>query len=305
MTRLIENVASFTKFLHKGKIYYTSDPMKPLVESNLATQVGDGLFVLSGSLTKILDKIEGAIMEIAKKVGAEPVWVPYILSLQNTKKSQYIKSFSDQALMIRPYQHNASGNLPQKKWMGMASPTVCYHYMSSLTGKNLKGNRTATARASCARKEKGKLRDLSRLTNFTMREIISFGDQEYCSRQQEKIMKETEKTLNSIFDLTYEVVVASDPFFGKKSALKKKAQLISESKYEIQAAIPFNKSSISIGSSNQHGRVFYDRFRITAKDNKLASSSCTGFGYERMLYAIVAQKGTNFSSPYYKKLLNA
>ena len=52
--------------------------------------------------------------------------------------------------------------------------------------------------------------------------------------------------LDSALDLSYSVVTASDPFFGKTSEIKKKSQLMLESKYEIKALIPFNKTSISI-----------------------------------------------------------
>ncbi|GAH63441.1 unnamed protein product [marine sediment metagenome] len=85
--------------------------------------------------------------------------------------------------------------------------------------------------------------------------------------------------------------------------MKKKSQLISESKYEIQALLPFSKKTISIASFNHHGKVFYDRFNITPKKPELTFSGCVGWGYERILYAILSQKGVDFLTPYYKKLL--
>jgi seryl-tRNA synthetase len=272
-----------------------SDPMPSLIKRGLVTQVGNGLFVFRGDVLRILEKIEDTVIRIAEEVGAEAIFVPSVLSWENTKDSQYLKSFANQALMIHPYQ--------KKSPVGMASPTVCYHYISSLKGRVHSSNHSVTAKSSCTRRERGKLNDLSRLTNFTMREIISFGSPKYCLKKQEEIMNATRKNLRSVFDLQYEIIAASDPFFGKESELKKKAQIISRSKHEVHALIPFNKSSISIASANYHGGVFYDRFHIASDNKGGAASGCVGFGYERMLYAILAQKGVNFLSPYYRKLL--
>ena len=62
-----------------------------------------------------------------------------------------------------------------------------------------------------------------------------------------------------------------------------------------------NDSSVSIASFNDHGSVFYDRFNLTANDENFGISGCVGWGYERIIYSILAQKGADFNSDYYKK----
>ena len=57
----------------------------------------------------------------------------------------------------------------------------------------------------------------------------------------------------------------------------------------------------SIASFNDHGNVFYDRFNIAVKDENSRFSGCVGWGYERIIYSILAQKGADFSSDYYKR----
>jgi hypothetical protein len=80
--------------------------------------------------------------------------------------------------------------------------------------------------------------------------------------------------------------------------------LFLQSKYEFQAKLPFKNSTISIGSINNHGEIFYDRFEIKSGNPGLRFSGCVGWGYERILFAILAQKGVDFSTSYYKKLFS-
>jgi seryl-tRNA synthetase len=300
----MKKIKPIIKIINKGDIFCNEDPMESLRAKGLIIQVGNGLFVLKGVLLDILNKIETIICEIAECVNAEHVFVPTILSYDNAIKSNYLDSFSEQALMITPLKRNdkSIGNF-HTEYEGMVSPTVCYHCFSSLKNKIVRHNHAMTAISKCVRKEEGILDTLGRLTNFTMREIVFFGDKKYCFNNLNKVMEETIKILELEFNLSFRVVTASDPFFGENSEMKKDAQLMSESKYEIQALLPFNNTSISIGSFNNHGNIFYNRFNITSEDNNLSYSGCVGWGYERFLYAILAQKGSEFSNEFYCKLL--
>lgn len=290
-------IKSVVKTTHQGDIYYQRDPMTFLLEKNLAVQVGDGLFVLQGILVEILTKIEKLICNIADEVTAKEVFVPSILSYENTKKSKYLNSFKNQALMLKPYHQ------PHQEYVAMASPTVCYHYFSSVKNTSISKNLIITAISKCSRREKGKLNNLGRLTNFTMREIVFLGSEKYCLKKRKEILQLTEKMLRSFLGLSYQTVTAADPFFGSESEMKKNAQLLSEAKYEIQILIPFNQGYLSIASFNHHGQVFFDRFSISSKSRSVSFSGCVGFGYERILYSILAQKGVDFTTAYYQKLL--
>jgi threonyl-tRNA synthetase len=280
---------------HRGRISYNENPMKYLIQMDLAIQVGNGLFVLKGKLVDILDKVDILMHMIAKNVKAEEAFVPSVLSWDNAQRSEYLNSFKHQALVVK--------NLEDSKTEGLACPTVCYHYSGSLKDKVVDRDFCVTAVSRCTRKEEGKLDDLSRLTNFTMREVACYGSEKYCSDKLKETLNETMKVLDTVFDLDYKVITAADPFFGSDGDMKQKAQLILESKYEIQATLPYNKSGVSIASFNNHGKVFFKRFRIKPGKPELSFSSCVGWGYERILFTILAQKGVNFNTTYYKRLL--
>ena len=98
-------------------------------------------------------------------------------------------------------------------------------------------------------------------------------------------------------------MAASDPFFGNYSELKKVAQLGAGTKYEIQSLLPYDNTYLAITSFNNHGSIFFDRFNISSNNPDLVHSGCIGWGYERLLYTILSQKGLDFSSKYYNHIL--
>lgn len=289
---------------HDGRVEDGKNPMPELMEKELAIPVGNGLFVLKGILVDLIDLIDQKFKQLAKEFDAEPIHVPSFLSRENMEKSQYLTSFLNQALLLTRTDSSVSTSAPASALNeGMACPTVCYHYFASLSQKILNGSPLVTAVAKCSRFEDGVLPDLSRLKNFTMRELIGFGSPELCKESVEKIQTRSIQIFSEFFDLSFRVQTASDPFFGKNEELKKKAQLLSQSKFEIRALLPFSSSYCSIASFNRHGGVFFDRFSIQKKESDVNESFCVGFGYERILFAILCQKGLRFNSDYYKNLL--
>lgn len=292
---LLSKIEEEIQFENQGEIQYGENPMPILINDGLAVPVGNGLFVLRGILVRLLDVIDRRCALIADEFRAEPIHVPNLLSQDNVKRSEYLVSFNNQALLLT--------RASDETRVGMACPTVCYHYFASLAHSTLKAREIITSVGKCSRFEEGQLDDLSRLTNFTMREIVGFGTADQCKADVERIQKRTIALLSEFFDLSFQLQTASDPFFGKNEDIKKKAQLLSQSKTEIRAALPFSNSVSSIVSFNRHGGVFFDRFQIKKADPSVNESFCVGFGYERILFALLAQKGVDFSSPYYKKLL--
>ncbi len=304
MSKLLDNVELEVITENKGKILYKKNPMKFLVENELIVQTGNGLFVIKGILVDILNKIDNLICDIARKVDAEAVYVPYLMDWDNTQRTNYLKSFSNQAMMIKPYEKERKTLSPHEEYEGMVSPATCYHYTCTLKNKTIRENHAVTLNSRCTRIEKGDLNDLRRLTNFTMREIIFYGTSDYCTEMLNKLQDMTTEMYDDVLDLTYRIETASDPFFGEDAEMKKVAQILSGSKLETQTLLPYDNSTISIGSFNNHGGVFYERFNINSENPEINTSGCVAWGYERMLYALICQKGVDFSSPYYKGLLD-
>lgn len=269
MKNILSGIQEVIKERSEGKILTSENPMPALIEKGLAVSTGNGLFVLKGPLVKVLGVIESVFSSLAWAVSAEEIHVPIALSVSNLKRSKYLDSFGNQAQALRlgTSLEPGSGEL-----VGLACPTVCYHYFSSLAKKTVSSDHLVTALGRCSRHEEGRLEDLSRLSNFTMREIIGFGSAEYCSSQFQGILARTKQILQDVFDLSFSVQTASDPFFGNNYELKKKAQLLEESKYELRAELPYNQNTLSVASFNRHRGVFLERFSISAAESSVNES---------------------------------
>ena len=129
------------------------------------------------------------------------------------------------------------------------SPTVCHHLYHLLSQTKLKNNIVATAKGHCFRYESKNMSFLERLWNYTMREIIFIGSEKHVKNSLLLSQKLIIKVLND-FDLIYKIESASDPFFGEKAGEKSLFQKSFKLKYEVRSKIPFNNSTIAVGSFN-------------------------------------------------------
>jgi seryl-tRNA synthetase len=91
--------------------------------------------------------------------------------------------------------------------------------------------------------------------------------------------------------LAYRVESANDPFFigefRKQAAFQSAFQL----KFEIRASLPFNHSTLAVGSYNYHQDFFGRNLNISLPDGSPAHTGCVAFGLERIAYAFLAQHG--------------
>jgi hypothetical protein len=243
------------------------------------TQVGDGLFVLRGKIVQYLDKLERLTYRMGEMFDSERIWTPSHLSVDNTKKTGYTDSFSNQASLI----HSIDGHE-----LGMCSPTVCYHCYSMLSDTHHTENKSYMMTGKCTRiEDEGD--SLERLFNFTISEIVFVGDKDYCEESLSDVIIYVEQILNQL-GIKYHFECASDPFFGDKSELKEKVQLMGGSKIEIMAEVPNENRTIAIGSFNFHGKKFVKSFDIY----DASTTACFGWGLERFVHILMLQKGDDF-----------
>ena len=168
---------------------------------------------------------------------------------------------------------------------------MCQHLYFLLEDKKLKQNFVATAKSNCFRYEAKNMNSLERTWNFNMREIIIIGEQQYVLEKLAEIQKNVINLLN-IFELSFVVESANDPFFEGNYNDLITYQNAFKLKYEIRADTPYNKSTVAIGSFNNSQNIFGKKLNIKLK-NKYINSACIGFGFERFAYCFVSQHGLN------------
>ncbi len=172
------------------------------------------------------------------------------------------------------------------------SPAVCYHaYYANRDRVLPSGGLVYSMVGKCFRYESSNMRDLRRLWDFTMRELVFLGERERVLEERSRGMEAFQAFLDG-HRLAGEIRTASDPFFiAPDSAAKTYFQISSETKYEISLLLP-DDARLAVGSFNYHGDFFGKAFSVTVPPGGPMHSVCFAWGLERWVYAFLAQHGS-------------
>jgi hypothetical protein len=144
----------------------------------------------------------------------------------------------------------------------------------------------------CFRYESSNMRDLRRLWDFTMRELVFLGTRDDVLAERDKGMEAFQAFLEE-HRLAGEVRTASDPFFvAPDSTAKTYFQISSETKFEISLLLP-GDGRLAVGSFNHHGDFFGKAFNILVPGDAPMHSVCFAWGLERWVCAFLAQHGND------------
>ena len=145
---------------------------------------------------------------------------------------------------------------------------------------------------TCFRNEAENIKSLSRLNEFTMKEYVFVGSENFIEDSLNKATKLWEYWVKA-FSLNSKMETATDSFFASKYQKLKLFQALGKSKVEFKCWIPAEDSYISCGSKNYHRTHFSSKYNIHYLNNStLAQSACFAFGIDRLMYAFLSQKGT-------------
>jgi seryl-tRNA synthetase len=143
--------------------------------------------------------------------------------------------------------------------------------------------------AQCFRHEPSD--DLARMLSFRQREFVYIGT-EHGAREHAELMRSRFCDFLDGLEISYEVVAANDPFFGRMGRLLAESQRQKSLKYEFVAPVT-SEVPHSMGSVNFHEDHFGTRFGLSLSDGSVAYSSCVGVGLERVALALLFRHGVN------------
>jgi seryl-tRNA synthetase len=276
---------------------------------------GKGNYLYAGLMNKLFNILDWQFQRIAKQLQVSAYKFPNMLNLDHIKRTGYLENFPHNANFVShlPEQiesinlfkstvENIDKNLSetQKSLLVspdyLLSPTVCYHFYSSLFDSILEENLVAaTAMSSCYRYESKACRGLYRLREFNMREIIFVGKEDIITEQREVLLNCAKHVLE-LCGLKSVIQTASDPFFlGDNIDKRRYLQTSFDLKHEMLAYLPDEDDWLAIGSINYHQNHFGRAFNIRLASGEPAYSCCLGFGIDRWCAAISAQYGLNES----------
>jgi len=249
-----------------------SSPSSPEIHD-----VGEGRLLLTGAPLRVLQWLDAELESLARTHGAAMMRVPTLIPRDTLDRAGYFEAFGDAATPVGP------GDPPPY----LLTPAICYHAYPTLAGRRLEANAIFGCAGRCFRRETAQARSLSRLWEFTMREVIFVGTHAWVEDERRRWMT-LAADFASTLGLAGRMEPASDPFFAGGRG-QQMIQQLKELKHELRMRVGTEDEIEAVASFNLHETFFGRRFGITTADGGPAWSGCVAFGLERWLLAVVAQ----------------
>lgn len=309
-----KNINKDLVFHNDAAIHFKGDPQPALEAAGDVIPVQPGFYTLQGDFLRVFQAINRAVLKMAQDVGAVEQENPAVWPVRLFKMIDYFHEFPQQMILCAPVKddfHSRSlfsklyakdkdfDSVPMNEHMADATyglqPAVCDCSYYTLEGSRAHRDTYYTTYNKVFRNEKSATNRLDRLTNFSVRDIMFVGGDEFVLEAREKLIEVLSAFLVSL-QINAKIETANDPFFANESAMKSVFQNAHKLKYELLARIPHLDKDIAVGSINLHTDFFGKAFDIQMHDGRTASSGCIGVGMERMTYALFCQHGPQLST---------
>lgn len=292
---------------------YSKNIMEILFKNRIIKELDLGIYIFREPFVSILKFLDDYIVKnIANRFNAKHEYYPVVINSETLNKTNHFTSFPEHVEFVTHLKEDldliesfieeikkANGfnkelELDLNKLMDrpnyMINPATCYHCYEGLQGEILdEEGLVVTAVSKVHRYESKNHRQLGRLLDFTMREIIFVGKPKFV---KENRMKSLEIVYNMAkrWDLDFWIENANDMFFTKDYQVKASFQRSNDMKYELKMKIPYLNKSIAVSSSNFHSATFGKAFNIKYGKRPVVTA-CLAFGLERWVFAFLSQYG--------------
>ncbi|GAA2961439.1 hypothetical protein [Actinokineospora diospyrosa] len=287
------------------------DPFPELLASDTAFVAGEGQVGFGEPLLSLVDYLDARLRSIALGLPRSREFrYPTLLPTSVLDRFGYFGSFPQFAMFVTRLhndidvygdfveRYRAEGHLPDTLFEQCGDkeyclpPTMCYHTYHQYTGRQLPQEMVVTARGKSFRHESRYHTSMERLWDFTIREIVFLGGEDFATECRNAVMAQAYALLEEL-ELAGFCEVANDHFFGNAdTAGKILTQRVMELKFELRVPVAEDRD-IAVGSFNLHGRFFGESFGITDSAGSPTASGCVGFGLERLAYAFLCQHGAD------------
>jgi seryl-tRNA synthetase len=304
-----KNINKDLVFHNNVPIRYTGDPQPELENRREVIPIDPGFYSLQGDFLRVFQGLNSATLRIANELGATEQEHPAVWPVRLFKMIDYFHEFPQQMILCAPVKGDYTSlsmfsklygkqqdfdAVPMNDLMADSSyglqPAVCDCCYYSLEGAAAHEDSYYTTCNKVFRNERSPTNRLDRLTNFTVRDIMFVGREEFVLEARQGLIERLAHLLTEL-GLNAKIETANDPFFANDSAMKSVFQNAHRLKYELLARIPHLEREIAVGSINLHTDFFGKAFNIRLRDGRTAHSGCIGVGMERMSYALFCQHG--------------
>ena len=270
-----------------------------------------GLSVLSGTPLRLWEYFDRCFEQFGRRWRPTPLRAPTLIPTSVLARCDYFRSFPhnvtfashlpEEPTRIESFRarHHSRDTLDDHALSDMVtpeaclSPAVCYHAYYAHRDRTIGTDPIVLQMAGkCFRYESSNTRDLRRLWDFTMRELVFLGGKQEVLAERAKGMELFQEFLES-HRIAAEIRTASDPFFiAPDAAAKTYFQINADTKYEVSMLLPA-AGRLAVGSFNYHGAFFGKAFNCRLPDDTPMHSVCFAWGIERWVYGFLQQHGAD------------
>ena len=272
--------------------------------------LGPGYVAMEGLPLRLYRYFDRLFEEVGTPWHAEPLLTPILIDTSVLARCDYFRSFPHSVTFAAHFpedtavvdefrrRHQDRNDLDESVTGALASPpeaclspAVCYHTYRLNAGRTLPAEGLVYGICGrCFRYETSNMKDLRRLWDFTMREVVFLGTRDDVLSKRTAAVEQVARLLDDL-KLAAEIRTASDPFFIAPDAVSKTYfQLSSETKFEISLLLPGDER-VAAGSLNYHTDFFGRAFDVSIAGHGPMHSVCVAFGLERWVYGFLAQHG--------------
>ena len=185
--------------------------------------------------------------------------IPAMIDGDVLQKCGYFESFPDQISAVACVKDESVEEIMDGKVVDVShitlrnkylTPSACLHIYPMLSGKSIETNEIITTKARVYRCEKSGFEELTRLWDFSVREIVFIGSQEFVKENLD-IMKKKALEFAKKITPSAKLEIAHDPFYkGYRNNIKAMFQTKNEQKFELR--IPIQDREVSFSSFKFH-----------------------------------------------------
>ena len=290
-----------------------------LLERGWALQLGNGQVGLASEALEVFEAFDARFFKISQDVfSAKPQRYPLLIPTDILRRCNYFTSFPHLVSMISHFVEDyerltevtkantdadAVDTVSPDHIVQAAAclgPAICYHCYQGLEGKTLAENSVFTAMGRCARYESTNMVGLDRLWEFSMREIILVGEEDWVTEKRQLGIDAFCQLIEEL-ELSCVLETANDPFFApiyaNKSYWQSSAGLKFEGRFPVETRPDGSSRTLSCASFNLHQDFFGNTFDISLANGSPVFSGCMGFGLDRLVLAYFVQHGTERGTP--------
>ena len=270
-----------------------------LIAQALFAQGGKGVYARTALFEQIIDGLTVFITR-HREPDTEVLRFPPVMNRRVLETSGYLCSFPHLLGVVsclRGGESEIRDLVETPEWSsGLAAtdmvltPAACYpvYPLAAERGALPADGLMFDAASYCFRRES--THELDRLQAFRMREYICIGAASQVTDFRARWIKRAER-LADLLRLPYQIVPASDPFFGRAGRIAAMSQLEQCLKLELVIPLRSKEQPTACMSFNYHRDHFGAIWDLRTAAGDTAHTSCVAFGMERLALALFATHG--------------